>query len=122
MRYETQRLLIVSCLAVVSMFFCKAAWGLIEVYKGNDPVPNMGWPNGAEQVANLPERLGYSVGPPFGGGEYYFSYSCRDAEQFNEALRRFGRSGAADRQNIVVFDGRVRSPHCRRETAFARGP
>ena len=54
-----------------------AAYALIEVGYGNKPTGNMGWPTGAEEVADLPSRLGYKVGPPFGGGEYYFSSGSR---------------------------------------------
>jgi len=90
MRCEIRRLLVLSCLAAVLSFLPMAVPALIEVHKGNDPVPNMGWPDGAEEVANLPERLGFEVGPPFGGGEYHFKYRCRDTAQFNEALQRFG--------------------------------
>jgi len=90
MRYEIRRLLVLSCLAAVLSFLPMAAPALIVVHEGNDPVQNMGWPDGTEAVANLPERLGFEVGPPFGGGEYLFKYRCRDTAQFNEALQRFG--------------------------------
>jgi len=90
MRCEIRRLLVLSCLAAVLSFLPTAASALISVHEGNDPVQNLGWPDGAEAVANLPERLGFEEGPPFGGGEYLFRYRCRDTAQFNEALQRFG--------------------------------
>jgi hypothetical protein len=55
-------------------------------------------------VADLPSRLGYWVGPPFGGGEYHFSYRCANTDEFNEALTLFAaiRAPALD---LVVHDG-----------------
>lgn len=88
MRCEIRKLLVLSCLAAVLLFLPMAAPALIMVQKGNDPVRNMGWPDGAEEVANLPERLGFEVGSV--GRQYHFRYRCRDTAQFNEALQRFG--------------------------------
>jgi hypothetical protein len=56
---------------------------------GDHPVKNMGWPLGCEDVANLPGRLGYWVGPPFGGGQYHFDYRCKDTAEFSMALETF---------------------------------
>jgi hypothetical protein len=83
---------------------CPAAHALIEVADGNQPVGNRGWPTGSEFVADLPSRLGYWVGPPFGGGEYHFSYRCANTAEFNEALKLFAaiRAPALD---LVVHDG-----------------
>jgi hypothetical protein len=67
------------------------AWGLIEVHEGNDPIRELGLPTGARAVADLPCRLGYKVGPPFGGGEYHFSYRCEDTAEFKHALTLFSR-------------------------------
>ncbi len=64
---------------------------LIEVHEGNSPVPNIGWPTGTEEVANLPSRLGFMVGPPFGGGSFFFKYSCEDTNEFNDALEKFSK-------------------------------
>jgi len=63
---------------------------LITGSEGNKPIPNMGWPTGSEAVANLPSRLRYMEGPPFGGGEYFFEYHCKDTAEFNSALKLFG--------------------------------
>ncbi len=71
-------------------FLPQNGFALIEVHEGNEPVQNMGWPTGSEAVANLPSRLGYQVGPPFGGGEYRFEYRCEATAKFNEALQKFG--------------------------------
>ena len=74
--------------ATVALFFCLTpASALYIIVNGSAPVTNMGWPNGAEDVANLPGRLGYKVG---GICEVsYFSYQCKDTAQFQQALLRF---------------------------------
>src|SRR5262245_28308999 len=76
---------------------------LITGSTGNQPVTNMGWPEGTTQVANLACRLGYWEGPPFGGGEYHFLYRS-DAAVLNEALQLFARI-RAPRLELLVRDG-----------------
>ena len=106
MRCELRRLLVLSCLAAILSFLPMAAPALILVHQGNDPVRNMGWPDGAEEVANLPERLGFEVGSV--GRQYHFRYRCRDTAQFNEALQRFGaiRTPRIGREMFTSLDGR----------------
>ena len=86
-----------------------AAFALIEVYEGSEPVSNMGWPTGSEEVANHPGRLGYMVGPPFGGGEYYFKYHCSDTNEFVDALEKFSqiRVPRMGRRSLVSLDGQT---------------
>lgn len=88
---------------------------LISVNEGNEPITNKGWPTGSEEVANLPSRLRYMEGPPFGGGQYYFEYRCKDTAEFNNALQKFGairvprmsrRSSSFDGQKIWIMDDR----------------
>jgi hypothetical protein len=87
------------------------ALALIMVSEGNRPVQDMGWPTGAEAVANLPSRLGYKEGPGFGGGEYYFEYQCKDTAEFNDALKKFGaiRVPRTARRSLTSFDGQMTS-------------
>ena len=81
-----------------------AAQGLIEVSVGNDPVRGEnGWPAGAIDVANLESRLGYWVGPPFGGGEYHFEYRGATLE-FQRALDLLAKVDAPERL-LVVHEG-----------------
>jgi len=89
--------LVVACL-------CPAAHALILVVDGNRPMGNAGWPTGCEGVADLPSRLGYWEGPPFGGGEYHFSYRCDDTAEFNEALKLFAAIRTPGLK-LVVHDG-----------------
>lgn len=65
---------------------------LITGGEGNDPMEHdPGFPTGALEVANLKSRLGFYQGPPFGGGEYHFSYQCNSAKEFNDALALFSK-------------------------------
>ncbi len=102
----------IKLLVLLSVLSC--AWlvpgtvsALIMVYEGNAPVENRGWPTGTEEVANLPSRLGYMEGPPFGGGEYYFRYRCNNTAEFNLVLEEFSviRSPRATRRSMVSLDG-----------------
>ncbi len=76
------------CLAVTS----PASHSLIGVHPGNDPMEHdPGFPTGSLAIANLESRLGFHEGPPFGGGEYHFSYQCKATEEFNKALELFNK-------------------------------
>ena len=81
--------------------WCASA--LIMTGRGNQPVQDAGWPEGALAVANLKSRVGWWEGPPFGGGEYQFLYRG-DTEAFNEALAMFG-SILAPALDLVIHDG-----------------
>ncbi len=79
------------CVCLALWLLSGPAWGLIQVHKGNDPIPEFGLPTGAKAVADIPSRLGYRVGPPFGGGEYYFTYQSQGSADFNRALALFSQ-------------------------------
>ena len=88
-----------------------------SIAPGNRPVKNMGWPLGCERVANIPSRLGHSLGP--GPGQYEFLYRCEDTAELNEALEIFSeilvpksalrsatsKDGEATDLELVVHDG-----------------
>jgi hypothetical protein len=93
---------LVLALCAVSAF-SSHVWALIEI-GGRDPLPDPGWPTGALQLANLPTRVSYWVGPPFGGGQYCLQYRSDDAAPFNEALQVFSRI-VAPRLELIVLDG-----------------
>lgn len=94
------------CLALLVL--ASPARALIEVHEGNDPIRELGLPTGARAVADLTSRLGYRVGPPFGGGEYHFTYRCEDTAEFNRALDLFGRIRVPrfSRNWLVSLNGR----------------
>ncbi len=98
---EKSSLLIIFC---VVFLFPKVGVCLITGEHGNRPVQDRGWPLGSVETANLPTRLGYWEGPPFGGGEYHFLYRCRNTDEFNEALKTFAAI-QANRLELVVHNG-----------------
>jgi len=89
---------------VLVFVLAQSAPALITGEDGNRPVINRGWPDGSLELANLPSRLGYWEGPPFGGGEYHFLYRCRDSNEFNEALGLFAAIDA-ETLELVVHNG-----------------
>lgn len=56
---------------------------------GAEPMPDRGWPAGVEKLVNLPSRMSWWEGPPFGGGEYHLQYQCKNTDEFNQALVLF---------------------------------
>lgn len=86
-------ILLLICAASLNL---PSASALITFGLGNDPVRDAGWPEGALKVANLKCRVGWWVGPPFGGGEWHFLYRG-DTETFVQALTAF-----ADMRSPVV--------------------
>jgi hypothetical protein len=80
-----------------------AASALIMVGRGNDPVHDAGWPQGALDVANLKSRVGWWEGPPFGGGQWQFLYRG-DTAAFSEALAKFAAIRAPS-LDLVIRDG-----------------
>ena len=84
--------------------FANFGFALITGSHGSEPVQDRGWPSGSVQIANLPARLGYWEGPPYGGGEYHFLYRCENTDQFNQALEIFAAI-RADKLGLVVHNG-----------------
>ena len=74
--------------AAFLLFVASPAMALIEVGRGNTPIHDLGWPNGALEVANLKIRVGFWAGPPFGGGHHEFLYRG-DTAAFTQALNAF---------------------------------
>jgi hypothetical protein len=89
--------------ALTSLLAPLPASALIMVGRGNAPVTDAGWPEGALAVANLKSRVGYWEGPPFGGGEWQFLHRG-DTAAFGKALTNFAaiRAPALD---LVIHDG-----------------
>src|SRR4051794_11623682 len=70
MRPTMHRIILVLC----TILCVSPVAALIEISSGNNPVADQDWPAGSLDVANAKNRLGYWVGPPFGGGEYHFAF------------------------------------------------
>jgi 5-hydroxyisourate hydrolase-like protein (transthyretin family) len=96
-----RRLLVAICL--ITLITTSAATALIMVGRGNTPVADAGWPNGALGVANLKSRVGWCEGPPFGGGEWTFYYRG-DSAALEEAIKSFSGIRAAQLQ-VFLHDG-----------------
>jgi len=79
------------------------SYALIQTGKGNKPVTDPGWPAGAVGVANLPARIGWWEGPPFGGGEWHFEFKG-DTAAFQEALDAFAKI-AEPSLELFIHDG-----------------
>jgi hypothetical protein len=79
------------------------ASGLIMTGRGNQAVPDAGWPEGALAMANFESRIGWWEGPLFGGGESHFLF-CGNTDGFKDALAVFAaiRAPAPD---LVIHDG-----------------
>jgi hypothetical protein len=76
----------------------------IEVSRDNSPIMNMGWPLGAERVANLSSRFIYWAGASSGNGQYQFLYRCSNTAQFNQSLKVFSEI-RSPKLELVVHDG-----------------
>jgi hypothetical protein len=91
-------LLMVGALGLVSPM----AVGMITVWDGNSPMHESNWPEGTVDVANLPDRQSCAIGPPFGGGEYHFSFKSADTNAINQALEIFARIKAPQLILILI--------------------
>ena len=79
------------------------AHALITGGEGNEPIENPRWPAGAAAVFNLPARIAYWVGPPFGGGQWHGEF--RGATPLlNATLADFAKVDVKDKR-LVIHDG-----------------
>ena len=88
----------------IMFLFSQAAMALISI--GRDgPVEDHGWPVGSVEMANLPTRVSWWVGPSFGTGSMYeFQYECETAEQFTKALKVFAGIRAS-KLELAIHNG-----------------
>lgn len=105
-RLPSFRRFVVPCTIIAPMIcllVAPHARALIVGGKGNEPVRDPGWPEGAAAIFNHEGRVAWWEGPPFGGGQYHAE--CRgDAETLNEVLVTFAQLKTASRR-LVVEDG-----------------
>lgn len=67
------------------------------------PLDMPGWPTGAAEIFNVPERVAYWEGPPFGGGQYHAE--CRgDTDALNQVLAKFAQLENKTKR-VIVEDG-----------------
>lgn len=103
MNSKTNKLSLLIILCVV-LLCPKVGMSLITGEDGNRPIHDRGWPAGSVEMANLPTRVGWWEGPPFGGGEYHFLYRCENTDEFNEALKTFSVVRACELE-LVIHNG-----------------
>lgn len=96
-----QGVLIIVCVVLV---WPNAGMSMILV-GGADPVEDHGWAVGSVELANLPTRVSWWAGPPFGTGSMYeFQYECENTDQFYEALKVFAKIRAS-KLELVIHTG-----------------
>ena len=89
-------------LIAVLLLSARTALALIEV-GGKGPVDDRNWPAGSVELANLPSRIAWWEGPPFGGGERQFLYRG-DATAFQAALDLFAKI-RAPQLRLIIHEG-----------------
>jgi hypothetical protein len=103
-----ERFLSIVFLILAGWFFLGQAHALIISQRGNRPVRDPGWPDGAVTVANLPLRVGWAEGPPYGGGQWTFYYRG-DTSALQMVLEQFAAI-QSDRLVVVLHEGTGSSP------------
>src|ERR1035438_6164855 len=98
-----KRIAFAFALAILPWLAPLPASGLIMSGRGNQPVNDAGWPEGALAMANFESRIGWWEGPPFGGGESHFLF-CGNTEGFQDALAAFAAIRAPG-LDLVIHDG-----------------
>ncbi len=78
------------------------AFGVITGGK-DEPMKVLGCPRGSLELANLPTRIAWWEGPPFGGGQYHFEYSGRTAD-LQKAIDLFAKV-ESQRSQVVIRAG-----------------
>lgn len=99
---RTKSCLLLAVAVVVSL----SQVGMALIFTGgSDPIEDHGWPKGSVEMANLPTRVSWWAGPPFGTGSMYeFQYNCRNTGEFNEALKAFAAIKAG-KVELIVHNG-----------------
>lgn len=93
----------VAGLIVLLITLALPAQALITGGDDDRPIENPDWPAGAAAVFNVPQRIAYWEGPPFGGGQHHAE--CRgDTEALNRVLENFAKI-ESDNKRIVVENG-----------------
>jgi len=79
------------------------AHAMIEGGKGNSPIADPGWPQGAAAIFNDSGRIAWWEGPPFGGGQWHAE--CRgNAQTLNAVLDDFTKLDVKTKR-LILHDG-----------------
>jgi hypothetical protein len=100
--------------ALLTTALSAPAMALIEVDLGNRPAFDEHWPAGSLQLGNLPTRVGWWEGPPYGGGERCFMYRGNAADM-QQAVDAFGKIRVPVLQLIIHDNGPAESPFLKDE-------
>lgn len=82
---------------------------------GAEPLDDRGWPAGASSAANLPSRLFWAEGPPFGGGEWTF-FNAGDTAALQLCVDAFTAIVATNHE-IRLHPGHPSIPYAARSAA-----
>src|SRR5439155_15259513 len=94
---------LVALSAVILGLMAPEAWALITGGEGNQPIADPGWPTGAAAIFNVPSRIAWWEGPPFGGGQWHAE--CRgDAKALSAVLADFAKLDVKSKK-VVLHDG-----------------
>jgi hypothetical protein len=89
--------------AATTVVITPEAMALIVGGQGNTPLRDPGWPLGAAAIFNVPSRIAWWEGPPFGGGQWYAE--CRgNAKALSAVLADFAKLDVKTKR-IVLHDG-----------------
>ena len=107
------------------LLFALSSTALAVIIGGKEePMEVRGLPSGSLPLANLPTRIAWWEGPPFGGGQYHFEYSGRTAD-LQEAIDLF-TDVESKRKQVVVRAGeqvsrQIRERLCGEPSSIRRG-
>lgn len=101
MDLRRRKILFVCVVAILGT--AEPSFALITGGDDDRPLDVPGWPVGAAEIFNVPERVAYWEGPPFGGGQYHAE--CRgDTAALNEVLGKFAKL-ENNTKRVIVEDG-----------------
>ncbi|HEV3304506.1 MAG TPA: carboxypeptidase-like regulatory domain-containing protein [Planctomycetaceae bacterium] len=98
---------ILSLAMAIGVLPAQRAHALIEGGRGNSPIADPGWPQGAARIFNDPSRIAWWVGPPFGGGQWHAE--CRGNTRVLKSVLDDLASLDVKTKRVVLHDGVGRS-------------
>ncbi len=102
--HRTSRMLVsISLMAAMLIALSGIGLAMIRGDKGNKPIHDPGWPQGAAEIFNCADRIAWWEGPPLGGGQWHAEFQGNDST-LNEVLVQFARIDAPVRR-LIVHDG-----------------
>src|ERR1700738_762726 len=78
----------------------REVFALIEGGGGANLVADPGWPTGAAAIFNVPSRIAFWVGPPFGGGQWHAEYRG-DPKALSAVLADFAKLDVKSKRIVL---------------------